>query len=215
MATLLTISGLLDWDDTVLSGINGCINNTIFNLYYDGYKMSVRTYDEDDRVKNKIVYECGMLECIYQNPETLKNAVSQWVSANSYRWTKLYLTTLYKYDALYNYDRTEEYEDTDTEIEKHTGSGNSNGNSNSERKVGAYNNEMQKAEENLSGGNSQFSQNGNRDATKTKKHRARMYGNIGVTTTQEMIESERRVSSFDIADIIANEFRQQFCISVY
>lgn len=214
MATLLTVSGLLDWDEEVLDGLDRCIE------YYNVNTKPPEKFNfyggmENRRAKEKVVYECGMLECVYQDPETFKKAVCQWVSANSYRWTRLFQTTLYKYDAISNYDRTEEWEETDVEHEAQNGEGSNNGNSTATHNVGAYNNDMQKAGEDVSKGSSSYNATGSKDSNKTRKHRARMFGNIGVTTTQEMIEAERRVVSFDIADIIAKEFRQQFCIAVY
>lgn len=40
-------------------------------------------------------------------------------------------------------------------------------------------------------------------------------GNIGVTTTQQMIGQERGVVEFNIYDYILNSFKQRFCILVY
>lgn len=214
MATLLTVAGLLDWDEQVLDGLNLCIDYRNVATYPDE-KFKFFSGFENQRAKCKVVYECGMLECVHQNPETFKNAVCQWVSVNSYRWTNLFQTTLYKYDAISNYDRTEEWEETDVEHEAQNGEGSNNGNSTETHNVGAYNNAMQKAGEDVSEGVSSYNATGSKDSNKTRKHRARMFGNIGVTTTQEMIEAERRVVSFDIADIIVKEFRQQFCIAVY
>ena len=214
MATLFTVSGLLDWDEKVLDGLDSCIEYC--DIITDPpEKFKIYSGTENSRAKKKVVYECGMLECVHQDPGTFKEAVCQWVSANSYRWTRLFQTTLYKYDAISNYDRTEEWEETDEEHEAQNGEGSNNGNSTATHNVGAYNNAMQKAGEDVSEGSSSYNATGSKDSNKTRKHRARMFGNIGVTTTQEMIESERRVVSFDVADIIAKEFRQQFCIAVY
>lgn len=47
------------------------------------------------------------------------------------------------------------------------------------------------------------------------KRAARMWGNIGVTTTQQMIEEERRVSQFNISDYIIESFKRRFCLLVY
>ena len=47
------------------------------------------------------------------------------------------------------------------------------------------------------------------------KRSARMWGNIGVTTTQQMIEEERRVSEFNITDYIIDSFKKRFCIMLY
>lgn len=40
-------------------------------------------------------------------------------------------------------------------------------------------------------------------------------GNIGVTTTQQMIEQERKVVEFNIYDYITESFKKRFCILVY
>lgn len=40
-------------------------------------------------------------------------------------------------------------------------------------------------------------------------------GNIGVTTTQAMIEEERKVVQFCIDDYIINSFKRKFCVLVY
>lgn len=42
-----------------------------------------------------------------------------------------------------------------------------------------------------------------------------MKGNIGVTTTQQMIEQERKSVEFNIYDYIINSFKMRFCITVY
>lgn len=47
------------------------------------------------------------------------------------------------------------------------------------------------------------------------KRTARMWGNIGVTTTQQMIEEERRVSKFNITDYIIESFKRRFCLLIY
>lgn len=41
------------------------------------------------------------------------------------------------------------------------------------------------------------------------------FGNIGVTTTQQMIESERDIAAFNWYDIVADSFIAEFCIAVY
>lgn len=47
------------------------------------------------------------------------------------------------------------------------------------------------------------------------KRTARMWGNIGVTTTQQMIDEERRVSEFNIYDYIIESFIRRFCLLIY
>ena len=40
-------------------------------------------------------------------------------------------------------------------------------------------------------------------------------GNIGITTTQQMIKEEREVNEFNIYDYIINDFKQRFCLLIY
>lgn len=43
----------------------------------------------------------------------------------------------------------------------------------------------------------------------------RAHGNIGVTTSQQMLEAERNVALFNIMDVIINSFKNRFCLQVY
>lgn len=47
------------------------------------------------------------------------------------------------------------------------------------------------------------------------KRTARMWGNIGVTTTQQMIEEQRGVVKFNMMDYIIESFIKRFCLMVY
>lgn len=47
------------------------------------------------------------------------------------------------------------------------------------------------------------------------KRKARMWGNIGVTTTQQMIEEQRGVVKFNMMDYIIESFIKRFCLMVY
>lgn len=49
----------------------------------------------------------------------------------------------------------------------------------------------------------------------THTHRLRSYGNIGVTTSQQMLQSEFEVARFNILDAIADLFVSEFCILIY
>lgn len=47
------------------------------------------------------------------------------------------------------------------------------------------------------------------------RRRARIWGNIGVTTTQQMIDEQRRIVKFNIMDYIIDSFIRQFCLTIY
>lgn len=54
-----------------------------------------------------------------------------------------------------------------------------------------------------------------RDLTDTHSETIRAYGNIGVTTSQQMIAQERDISTFDIMSVIIDDFIDYFCIGIY
>lgn len=43
----------------------------------------------------------------------------------------------------------------------------------------------------------------------------RRTGNIGVTTTQQMIEQEREIAKFNVIDFITESFKERFCLMIY
>ena len=51
--------------------------------------------------------------------------------------------------------------------------------------------------------------------TNEGSHELHAHGNIGVTTTQELIKEEREVDRFNVYDIIIEDFKMRFCILVY
>lgn len=53
------------------------------------------------------------------------------------------------------------------------------------------------------------------DGDTTTRRTGRIHGNIGVTTTQQMIEEERRIVTYTFTDFFINEFKKRFCIMVY
>lgn len=59
------------------------------------------------------------------------------------------------------------------------------------------------------------SDNGSGSHDKTASHSGTVKGNIGVTTTQQMLAEERKISAFNMVDYIVRDFKQRFCIMVY
>lgn len=49
----------------------------------------------------------------------------------------------------------------------------------------------------------------------TNIHKARLYGNIGVTTSQQMLQSELDIARWNIYEHIADLFCEEFCVMVY
>lgn len=49
----------------------------------------------------------------------------------------------------------------------------------------------------------------------TNQHNARLYGNIGVTTSQQMLQSELDIARWNMYEHIADLFASEFCIMLY
>lgn len=56
---------------------------------------------------------------------------------------------------------------------------------------------------------------GETSSESSNTRRGTISGNIGVTTSQQMIQQERNVAVFNIIDYIVRDFKQRFCILVY
>lgn len=138
---------------------------------------------------NNMLRECAELEILYPQPDTMKFFVGEWAKERLPVWEKLAATLRFEYDPISNYDRKEEW----TDVSSGT----------SEALTAGYNSADADVPEAKSSANS----NGRRTG--------RAYGNIGVTTTQQMIEEERRVSDFDMEHVIIQEFKKTFCLLIY
>lgn len=183
-----------------------------------------------------ILRRAGHFACIYDTVEECADAVAHWSAENVRRWNRLIATTAQKYELVHNYDRTETVTDRRTVLENventatHSGEDNStrsaNGFSNVENKVAAFDSSEYQGRDsavhsgtsdetgkNTSSGN--MSNTGKRDNTETVERTIRAFGNIGVTTAQQMLEEERKLLKFNITEYIANEFVENFCIMVY
>lgn len=63
--------------------------------------------------------------------------------------------------------------------------------------------------------NSQGTETLTRNLQDTVERSIRAYGNIGVTTTQQMIDAERETVKFDMYKIICDDFIDAFCVFTY
>lgn len=155
---------------------------------------------EKDLAVSKICLHCAELDLLLTRPDTMREAVSVWSQAMQYRWETLAKTQEFEYDPISNYDRTE------TKTGRGTGTGSGNGNR--KEKIAAFNalDVVNRSEENTTTGNT---------TTYNNSEETRTSGNIGVTTTQQMIKQERNISDFSIYNVIAEDFKKEFCIMVY
>ena len=172
-----------------------------------------------DEIKMAILERCGTLLPLYTNTEMFKSFSDSFFKQRKNIISKLIDTTEFDYNPIANYDSTEEvtrkYDEKTTNQNQTIG--NSTRNSTQENNVSAYDSDVYQPKEKVVGTtNDNDSTNGSGSGTSdiTENLTTRKRGNIGVTTTQHMIEAERKVVLFNVYNWIAIEFEQKFFICV-
>ena len=155
---------------------------------------------DGENLRDNLLLETESMEILYPNTLFLKMAVTVWAAERLPVWEKLYATTVLEYNPIENYDRQEESESDN--------SGTSGGTTTSTNSNTSYDSDTftdtgkaVSSGSNTTKGNSKF--------------KSRVHGNIGVTTTQQMIEQERRSVEFCKTEYIINDFIDRFCVGVY
>ncbi len=189
-----------------------------FNNYLTYHNKSLFDYldlptgIDKEAVTENILLRGGEFECLYGDADFMREAVSifskKWY-ATFERWYNAITT---KYNPLENYDRIEEWEDdTHTNDSQNV---NSTSGSTISNDVSAYDsNTYQPNERNQSNASNEASTTANTNANST--HTGRTHGNIGVTTSQQMLQAEWEVAKLNLVEQITDTFIAEFCIMVY
>jgi len=197
---------------------------------FDG--LSVPNGIDKENVKDNILLESENLEVLYSNPDFLKAAITVWSTERLPIWEKLYSTTLYEYNPIENYDRYEEGTNsasgTSSGENSTTSSGQNSTTSSGENESVTSNTSydsntfadstkaVSSGSNTTSGTNSTTaSSDGTNEYENSSSFTTHIHGNIGVRSSQELIEQERRIAGFCITSYIVEEFIDKFCIGVY
>lgn len=166
-----------------------------------------------------IILKCGEFEVLYSEPAFLKGAIKHFFDKNYRTFDKWIKALNIEYSPLENYDRREEW--TDETDESQTSSTNSTnnivGSGVSENLVSAYDSSAYSPHDKTSDSNTQDSKSttgntfkGDRDS----KHTGRTHGNIGVTTSQQMLQAELDIARWNVYDHISDLFVAEFCLMI-
>lgn len=179
--------------------------------------------DKDTCIDN-IILECGEFETLYSDPFFMRTAVGTW-SSKHYRTFEKWIKALnLEYDPLENYDRKEDWTDQGSGATKSTAKttteGSSEQNGFTEDQVSAFDsNSYQESEKHIIDTDEKHADEVNsEDGTESASssvHSGRVHGNIGVTTSMELIQSELELDRFNIIQEITNLFMVELCIMVY
>lgn len=171
-----------------------------------------------------LLSELAELEVLYPDPEIMKTIIEVWSKKQLPVWTKLMNTVNLEYNPIYNKDGY--YEETETRDLENTNritdsmnatvtDAGTNLNQTSAFNSSTFENREKDTINNTrTDSQSSVSSSSGTDAGEITRERHE-YGNIGVTTTQQMIKEEREVVQFNIVNYIIEDFKQRFCVLVY
>ena len=162
---------------------------------------------------NQIIRQSGDLFPYYQAPPQVKTAITEWFTRRKNNFAKLWQGFTAEYNPIENYDRQED--STETPNITHTLSNSGQDASTNEADVQGYNGtDYVPNSRTKSSGTS--STNGTDTESGTRTYTSRIHGNIGVTTSAQMLEGELALrKSMDLYALIAAEFETDNLIQVY
>ena len=189
---------------------------------------------------DNLLMETAEREIIYSNIGFLKQAIGSWSKKNLPVWEELYKTTQYEYNPIWNKDGTI----TETETRDLKGTNYHTDNldrvDNLENKetrdlkddtlnsVYGFNSSSDAPADKVHTdytGTDTVNNTGRQDLdrtydekttdTGTVKHERTEQGNIGLTSTQSLIQEQREVVKINIMDIIIDDFQKKFCLGIY
>ena len=170
-----------------------------------------------DTVVASIIMETEGLEALYVDVPFMMDAIKYWSITMRHKWDKLVASMNFEYNPIWNKDgvrihtetedksseRDETVADSTASTSNNFGAGfnTTTGLTNRERDT-VQNSGQVKTDDDL------------KESTKRESKDVEQ-GNIGVTSTQQLIKEEREVADINIYSIIAKDFKYKFCIQVY
>ena len=179
--------------DIIISGL------AMYNFdksLFDKFQVPAQIDKQD--VVDSVLLECAELPVVYTNWDVLQGAIGLLSKRRLHAWERMATALFEDYNPLHNFDRYEDSTDNENTA--------SSGSANSVNTVNGYNGDAEHDRQKT---------NGRSETKRGNKHNAHLYGNIGVTTSAQMLEGELEIRKQDLISIIVREFKENFCIMVY
>lgn len=196
---------------------------TLIGLYnYDNTALDLLSFPEGidkNLAISTILLRCGEFELLYPSLPFVKSLCDVWSKKHYRTFEKWFAALAVEYEPLNNYDRHEIYSDTHSGQDSTTGSTTpAQTTVTATESVSAYDatGYQPKAQNtdsmvvNVAGSDSSTITHG-----EVISHEGHLYGNIGVTTSQEMLKSELDIARFNLYEQIADIFCEEFCLMIY
>ena len=189
----LSIVTLLNYDEHLFDDV------MLPALDMDGDGVDDHFIDKDILI-NEICFECSDLQLIYPDGDYMKTMLGYWSKSEQNVWRKMFYTDCVEYNPLWNVDADV--------IETNSGDNSGTSKGNNTESVKGYNSDDW-AEHTKDDTDSESS------GKWSESRKTRRTGNIGITSSQELLERERAVAQFNIYKYIVDSFKRRFCVMVY
>ena len=181
-------------------------NETLFDL------MTLPAGIDRDLLIDQIFLRSAEFEILYSNLDFMREAVGVWSRTNSRTFERWVKALSIDYEPLNNYDRTEEWTTNNSFSNNTHNHGYVDGSLTNN--VSAYDSSgYQPHDQSTSRDNTDMNNDNSGNGTEVKTGRA--FGNIGVTTSQQMLEAELSIAEWNLYYHIADLFVKEFTIPVY
>ena len=202
---------------TTLIGMEAFFNNMNKSIF-DGLELPEGLSKET--LTDNIILACGEFETLYSDPYFMQQAIKTWSEREQATFERWVNALAIEYAPLENYDRHEDWTDT-LDSDSTSSSRGTLDTSNSgtvQNDVSAYDSSGYQPKDKTT--SSDTIDTDTTDSTtgtldNIGHHNGRVHGNIGVTTSQQMLEAELELGYWNIYSRITELFMKEFCIMVY
>ena len=197
------------------------MNIFMLNMQDDLFK-NLTLPEEIDKttLTNNILLKGGEFEVVYSDPTAMQQLIGIWAQTYQPTFIRWARALAIEYAPLENYDRYEHWTDetSGTGSSESSGSVNTLTENTSELEKSAYDQSTYSPYEKTTDSGSVGTTSSDTTGTtmsNDSEHDGRIHGNIGVTTSQQMLEAELNLGYWNIYEKITQLFLQEFVIPVY
>lgn len=200
-----------------LLGMNAYFQNANNDLFEF---LSLPTGLNKQTLTDNILLQGGEFEVLYSDPMSLKTSIGIWSDREAATFKRWVDALNIEYAPLENYDRHEDWTDTlDSDgTSRTTGTNDTSTSGSVQTDVSAYDSSGYQPKEKVTTSetvDNDTTENNTSTLDNTGRHTGRVHGNIGVTTSQQMLEAELDLGYWNIYSRITDMFLEEFCILIY
>lgn len=171
----------------------------------------------ENMVIDRILFKYGDTPLFCPDPAVMKYYIGLWCTRRFPLWLRYYQAEFTQYNPIENYNRSELADDNITHGHKIVTNDDLKNGLTVEGQISADNaNTYQADRKSINSGTDERDIDETHSGTDYRHIVSTISGNIGVTTSQQMLESELAlIPKLDCIEFIADDFRSEFCLDMY